>query len=622
MNSIKARFVLAAAFLSILTGGLVAAPLQAVSRMPIGYWNLDDTASPAVDAIAAANAPWTGGPVRATTGLPVFTYGNASALTFSPATTDQYAQMPNSTALDTVQSNSYSISAWFNPASIPPGTGSANNANYAVVVKAGYHEGIIYDNAQQFEFQHWLTGNVWSGTGTWGTAYPPGSWYHVVVIWDNPAGSAQIWVNGTLKTNTAITANTANRDFGTAPWRIGIAAPGSGNYRWAADGSIDDVRIYNFPLTANEISVLYQGCPKPSGLTAAPGFNQVSLSWTAPTGPAVTYTYNVKRGTSAGSETLLMGGVSGTTFVDTTATPGQIFYYVVTAVSVGESGPSNEVSCRTVPIQITPTALTVLEAGGTATFNFNLTSPLANGATLSTTATVNYTSPGAPCLLSNGGALATSLPISFTGNGTALLSQTITVTGVDDFIAANPWTATITFSTTSSTDPAFTGANLPPVMVNQTESDFPGVIVTPASGVSITNGGPPVTFTVQLASKPTANIQIPMGVSIPYLATVAGPGGLTTLTFTAANWNAPQTVTITPLSVDANTTYITSFDITFTPVSGDASYQNIPVTPLPVFEPTSTPPLNKVWKCGLFGAEVLFPLGLLLAWRRRARRAC
>jgi hypothetical protein len=620
MSKSLARAIAAVGFMGVLAGVVAGAPFQAVNQMPAGYWNLDDTASPAVDAIAGANGTWNGNPVRVTTALPAFSYGNKSALQFSTsAGVDQYVEMPNTPVLDAIQNDTYSISAWCKPLSKPPGSGSANDAGYGFVLKDGYSEGIMYDANQHFEFQHWLTGNVWSGTGGWGATTPPGAWYHVVAVWDNAAGVVQMWINGVMQGSSNITANTPNRNYGTSKWRFGIQYPGAGNYRWQCDGLVDDVRLYNYALNGNQINVLYSGCPTPTGLTATPAGTQVNLSWTAPTGPAVTYTYNVKRGIAVGAETLLQGGVSGTTFTDTTGTPGTTYYYVVTAVSVAESGPSNEVNCRTVPMTVTPTAVTVVEAGGIATFTVKLLAPLANGATLSTTATVTSGAPSAPCLLSiGGGAMSASLPINFTGNGTSLLSQDVTITGVDDFIAANPWTATITFSTVSSTDSNFAGATLPSVTCNQIESDFPGVIVNPTS-LSITNGGPPVQFTVQLASKPLSTVTLTLGVSMP-LATVAGLGGTTTPSFTNATWNAPQTITLTPLSVDTSTTYISSFDVTFTPISGDASYQGLAAAPLPVFEPTSIPPLKKVWKCGLLGLEVAGPLLLLALLRRRRRR--
>lgn len=103
------------------------------------------------------------------------------------------------------------------------------------------------------------------------------------------------------------------------------------------------------------------------------------------------------------------------------------------------------------------------------------------------------------------------------------------------------------------------------------------------------------------------------------LAPVAGPAG-TTLTFSAANWNAAPTVTITSQWVDTTTTYVTIYEIGFTPVSStDPGTAGFPIPPLPVFEATSTPPLKKVWHSGLVGMETLAPLGVLALLRRRRR---
>lgn len=80
----------------------------------------------------------------------------------------------------------------------------------------------------------------------------------------------------------------------------------------------------------------------PTGLTAAPGNGQVSLSWNASAGAAG---YNIYRSTSSGGEILVDSGVTGTSFIDTGLSNGTTYYYQVTAVnSTGESGRSSEVS--------------------------------------------------------------------------------------------------------------------------------------------------------------------------------------------------------------------------------------------------------------------------------------
>ena len=76
----------------------------------------------------------------------------------------------------------------------------------------------------------------------------------------------------------------------------------------------------------------------------------MALSWTAPSnnGGVNITSYRVYRGTSSGTEALLTsGGCSGlgavTSCTDTGLTPGQAYYYVVTAVNaIGEGPQSNE----------------------------------------------------------------------------------------------------------------------------------------------------------------------------------------------------------------------------------------------------------------------------------------
>ena len=77
----------------------------------------------------------------------------------------------------------------------------------------------------------------------------------------------------------------------------------------------------------------------PASLTVTTGFEQVSLSWSA---VADAVSYIVKRSTTSGSGYVtLASGLTGTTYTDTTATPGVTYYYVVVAVNVnGESDPS------------------------------------------------------------------------------------------------------------------------------------------------------------------------------------------------------------------------------------------------------------------------------------------
>ena len=85
----------------------------------------------------------------------------------------------------------------------------------------------------------------------------------------------------------------------------------------------------------------------PANLTATPGLNEVTLSWSAVTGAS---SYNVKRFPVSVGTYVTLTNVAGTSFADTNIVVGTPYYYVVSAVNIsGESPNSVEASVITVP---------------------------------------------------------------------------------------------------------------------------------------------------------------------------------------------------------------------------------------------------------------------------------
>ncbi len=175
-----------------------------------------------------------------------------------------HLEIPSSPDLDKVNEGSYTLSAWFKPADVPPGKEDADNtSNYGVINKAGWHEGIRYGKDKKFVFEHWLAGPKpeepeWKGAGTWDAEYEPGQWYHVVGVVDHAGGSTKIYVNGEMANSDDWPAKSKARDYGTTTWKIGMAAPGSQQWAWPAKGIVDDVRIYKKALTDTEVSALFK----------------------------------------------------------------------------------------------------------------------------------------------------------------------------------------------------------------------------------------------------------------------------------------------------------------------------------------------------------------------------
>ena len=164
--------------------------------------------------------------------------------------------------MDKIQEGSYTVAAWFKPEIAPPGTeDSANDAQYGIVIKTGWHLGLSYSNNKKFMMTHWLKGDtdpVWKGIGTWQDEYDPGQWYHLVGVVDQKEQVVKIYVDGELKgTSDPWDTGAKTRDYEQQTWKIGVAAPGSEKYAWFAKAMIDDVRIYNGALSDDQVQALY-----------------------------------------------------------------------------------------------------------------------------------------------------------------------------------------------------------------------------------------------------------------------------------------------------------------------------------------------------------------------------
>src|SRR3989454_653309 len=83
--------------------------------------------------------------------------------------------------------------------------------------------------------------------------------------------------------------------------------------------------------------------------------------------------------------------------------------------------------------------------------------------------------------------------------------------------------------------------NAADVAVTNTDNDTAGITVIPTSGLTTAESGGTATFTVALTSQPTANVTIGLSSSDLTEGTVAPAS----VTFTSANWNTAQTVTVT-----------------------------------------------------------------------------
>jgi hypothetical protein len=162
----------------------------------------------------------------------------------------------NTTLNDLSEGAAYSISAWFNPASIPSGT--APSQFWMVVGKTNAQAiGIVYNSNQKFAARHYLDGNLLQLT-TSVAQYAVNEWHHVVAVVTKGSatveGSLKLYVDGQPVDTDTWTGGTPAKDFGTtAKWRIGKS-----DTDWSAHGRVDQVRFYNVALTQADVTSLFQ----------------------------------------------------------------------------------------------------------------------------------------------------------------------------------------------------------------------------------------------------------------------------------------------------------------------------------------------------------------------------
>ena len=169
-------------------------------------------------------------------------------------------------------------------------------------------------------------------------------------------------------------------------------------------------------------------------------------------------------------------------------------------------------------------ALTLAENGGTQTYTLMLTSAPAGNVTV----TPQSSDPSAATV---------SGPLTFTATNWQT-PQTVTVTGVDDDID-NPNDQRTVEITHAVAGGGYNDAEANDLQVTVTDDDSAGISVSEASdNATTTEAGGQVQFTIALASQPTAEVRIDLASSDATEGTVAPAR----LTFTAQNWNQPQTV--------------------------------------------------------------------------------
>jgi hypothetical protein len=337
----------------------VTMPTLPVLNPPSAYWMFDEAGGTTTyDSIGTANgtlqgsATWTAGK-----------YDNA--VTFPTSSTPAPSvYVPHSTAID-FGTESFSVSMWakqpvsysgqyelFIKGTIGSGDFPGSGKRYELYRKDATFRFAIDDNVTKTEISVPTTGIC------------TGDWLHIVAVRDIAADHIRLYVNGSSV--STLTDSTDNSISQTEPLYIGYKM---------FPGAVDDLRIYRYALTQDQVTAVYGGAGLPDNDNTAPTPNP--MTWA--TAPHATGAYQIAMTATAASDTSGVeyffanatdpnhnsGWQDGTTYADSGLVNNTEYTYTV--ISRDKSASQNETDWSG-----TASATTLrYDCAGTATSDFD-----------------------------------------------------------------------------------------------------------------------------------------------------------------------------------------------------------------------------------------------------------
>ena len=239
----------AIAVLSIIPAGVQAQSDDGL----VGEWHFDEGAGSVVE---DSSGNGNDGVIRGATWVKG-KYGGA--LSFDGV--DDYVEVPDSPSLDIT--DAITIELWVNPTTLGDWDLMVHKINaYGIGYSFVDYPGILGDRGK-FEFHilksltdYWTCGNSVSSP-------IPGNWYHVIGTFNGT--QHKIYVNGNLEGTVSYTGPFYTTDypfiFGGYFYHIIPTHPQEYLQKYLFNGIIDEVRIYNRALSAEEVKDYYEQCP-------------------------------------------------------------------------------------------------------------------------------------------------------------------------------------------------------------------------------------------------------------------------------------------------------------------------------------------------------------------------
>lgn len=286
--------------------------------------------------------------------------------------------------------------------------------------------------------------------------------------------------------------------------------------------------------------------------------------------------------TITGQDDVASDGAIAFSIVTAPAVSADANYSGRDAVNVAVTNADNEAGITVNPIS----GLTTTEGGGTATFTVQL----------NTAPTADVVIP----ISSSNPAEGTASVVSLTFTSADWnVPQTVTITGSDDPLDDGDVAYSIVTGATTSTDSLYNGLNAADVSITNTDNDTAEVIVNVGSpiGLTVNENGASQTFTIVLGSRPAANVTVGLTSNNLTEGTVS-PGSVT---FAPADWNVPQTVTVTGVNDALRDGDIAFSIVTTATTSSDPAYQGLSVDDVAVTNRNNDPTLTASSGVSVYG---------------------
>jgi len=344
-----------AATSSVVALTVVGAPTNSsyaaavLADKPLAYWRLDETSGTlARDYVGGNNGIYNG----VTLNQPGYNPVDADrAATFGPAINSYVGSIPIDFA--TATNRVFSVEAWVK--------GNAQTTDAGIITRgqgAGGEQCNLDTGSGSHAFRFFVrdkTGAAYLANGTVG---PNGTWRHVVGVCNQPSGAVLLYVDGVLNATNTIVVGSGLLSTANA-MTIGSRQSGTTTYNNQFVGSIDEVAVYNYALTPNQIANHFAGrtnmapvfaanpFPRSAATAGQPYAGTLVGTATDPNGDAVTF---AKVNGPAWLSVASNGSLSGTavsadagpnSFVVKAIDPSGIFANATMNLSVLAAAPIN-----------------------------------------------------------------------------------------------------------------------------------------------------------------------------------------------------------------------------------------------------------------------------------------